>query len=164
MERCCGITKKGVRCKRWTYIKNTSYGVRLPVCSFHNEHNVIKEWSHMSPTAEDFPRDIRMYLDMYWGLATNLPFVRNVPLVMLTSYTFLKDKKQGTDDGYTLRDNFYEDIFKNKPIDDDCPVCYERTQEIETGCKHSFCRECVYTWCDMRGTCPMCRDQFFKIF
>lgn len=165
MYRCCGITKKGERCRRHTHMKTPCYGIDFPVCNFHNEQNTILEWSRRGKACESTPREIEKYLDIFWSLSEQVRFMRTVPLVMMTTYIYRDDKDQDLSDPYTLRDKFYEHLFVNEQSDgdEDCPVCFENKQEVKTACQHGYCRACIYQWCDMRGTCPMCREHFIKI-
>ena len=164
MNRCCAITIKNERCKIHTCSVEKSYGVNFPVCRFHTTQNVILKWSLNQPR-EDTPRDIMYYLNMFWSLSESMPFIKSVPLVMLTSFTFLQDKKTNTEDFLTLRDTFYDTQFHPITHNGECPVCMDRKAEVTTReCNHDYCKECIYTWCDKKGTCPMCRGQIFKIF
>lgn len=164
MQRCCGITKKSEQCKRHTYSKNLNYGIELHTCNLHKNQNMILEWSKRGHENKDTPVRIKNYLDMFWSLSENLNFMRSVPLVMITTHTFLEDTKKDTTDALSIREKFYEDVFKESSVEDECPVCFDVSQEISTPCNHGFCKSCIYQWCDMRGTCPMCRQQFLKIF
>jgi len=164
MQRCCGITKKSEQCKRHTYSKNLNYGIELHACNVHKNQNMILEWSKRGHENKDTPVRIKNYLDMFWSLSENLNFMRSVPLVMITTHTFLEDTKKDTTDALSIREKFYEDVFKESSVEDECPVCFDVSQEISTPCNHGFCKSCIYQWCDMRGTCPMCRQQFLKIF
>lgn len=164
MNRCCALTKKGERCKIHTCSLQKSYGVDFPVCRFHTTQNVIQKWSLIQPE-ENTPRDVLGYLDMFWSLSGNMPFIKSVPMVMLTSFTFLQNKKTNTEDYLSLRDNFYDSQFVPTLEKGDCPVCMDRSIDVNTReCGHGYCKECIYTWCDKKGTCPMCRGQIFKIF
>ena len=84
---------------------------------------------------------------------------------MITTHNFINDKKSDITDPYTMRDSFYEHVFKEEQENHtDCPICMDADTEVVTGCQHQYCRQCIYQWCDLRGTCPMCRTQFLKIF
>lgn len=164
MNRCCGITYKGERCKIHTSSLQKSYGVDLPACRFHTSQNSIQLWSLKYPN-DNIPQDIMNYLQMYWSLSEKMPFVKNIPMVMITSFTFSRDKKQNTEDFLKIRDDFYETQLVPHNCEEDCPICMERLSDVKTlVCNHNYCRECMYTWCDRKGTCPMCREQIFKIF
>jgi len=166
MEQCCGITQKGIRCKKQTYSKQYNYGIQLHICKVHNEQNVIREWSQKGIENPSTPPSITNYLNIFWNLSNTLQFMRSVPLVMMTTHIYHKDPKHDTIDALGLRDEFYDDIFK--PYDnterEECPICYDTPSDINTTCNHKFCRSCIYQWCDLRGTCPMCREPFKKIF
>ena len=164
MQRCCGITRRGEQCKRHTYSQTTNYGITLHACNFHVDQNMILEWSRRGPQNETTPTIIKNYLSIFWSLSEALDFMRNVALVMITSHVFLEDSKKDITDAFGIRDKFYENVFKKTILEDECPVCFETQQEITTPCNHGFCKSCIYQWCDMRGTCPMCRKQFLKIF
>lgn len=160
LNRCCGINSRGSRCKIHTHLTSESYGIDFHICRFHTSQNVVLEWSKKIDH-DEIPREVNSYLKTFYSLCKGIDFMRDVPIVMLTSF-IIKNKVHG--DCYTVRDTFYENIFKETTTKtDDCPVCFEESQII-TKCGHPFCRECIYTWCDKRGTCPMCRSQFFKIF
>ena len=159
LSRCCGINSRGSRCKIHTLETQKSYGIEFPVCRFHTRQNVVLDWSNKTDH-DELPRKVRIYLHPYYSLCKGLECMRDVPIVMLSSF-IIKNNIRG--DCYTLRDTFYETIFKEHTSQDDCPVCFEKP-DIITECGHSFCKGCIYTWCDSRGTCPMCRSQFFKIF
>jgi hypothetical protein len=165
MQRCCGITRKGEQCKRHTYSRTKSYGIEFHMCNFHATQNSILEWSRRGEVSDSTPRDVAGYLNIFWSLSKNIDFMRSIPLVMMTTHLYLqKNKEQDLSDPYTIRDMFYEHMFTADDIDEECPICFETNQEVKSPCNHRFCRACVYQWCDMRGTCPMCREQFFKIF
>lgn len=165
MHRCYAFTLKGCRCKIHTNSLQKSYGIDLPVCRFHTNQNVIQKWS-INWATDDIPRDIMRYLNIFWSLSESLPFIANVSLVMMTSFTFIQNKKQDTTDFLKIRDDFYENRFiPTKTIAEDCPICMDRPVDVQTLiCNHGYCRECIYMWCDKKGTCPLCREQFFKIF
>lgn len=162
MERCCGLTCLGTRCRRKTRATVSSYGVAFTGCKFHRGQNFILEWSHR-PELVDTPRDVQIYLDMYYALSKELIHMSNVSLVMLTTFVYLHVKEQDISDCYQRRLDFYEHIFKDGGSDE-CPICMDQKANVVTPCGHQFCKECVYTWGDVKGTCPMCREQFLKIF
>jgi hypothetical protein len=40
-----------------------------------------------------------------------------------------------------------------------CSICIETNSEIETKCKHSFCKGCIVKWINKKkNTCPYCRQ------
>lgn len=165
MQQCCGITTKGVRCKKKTLNILDSYGINFNVCNLHTNQNVILEWSK-NTTIITIPKDIDTYLNIYYHLSQKLEFMKEVPLVMLTTFLFKRNSRKRIKDCITQRFVFYEDIFKEHSDDktpEECPVCFEDS-EVATPCNHSFCRSCIYNWADVKGTCPLCRSQFLKIF
>ena len=164
MEQCCGVTKRGARCKRITYMKKENYGVELYACTFHNEQNIIREWSLLDVELGELPKYVRNYLAIFHSVAKKMKFMNNVPVVMLSTYIYNKDTKADTTDCYSLRDEFYDHIFKESKLGEDCSVCMESKTDIITQCNHSYCKSCIYQWSDIKGTCPMCREQFLKIF
>ena len=161
MDRCCGYTRRGERCKVHTCSMVKSYGVSFHQCRFHKYQNVIFKWSHDFPHPE-MPPDILLYLNMFWSLTKQIDFVKSVPLVMMTTFTFLNNKNQDPSDSYTVRDIFYETLLDPCSSTDECSICMSENIEVTTPCKHSYCRGCIYTWYDKKGTCPMCREQLFK--
>jgi len=40
-----------------------------------------------------------------------------------------------------------------------CPICDENLSDVQTGCKHLFCEDCITTWLDKSNTCPYCREE-----
>jgi len=166
MEQCCGITRRGLRCKRHTYSMTQHYGIQIHMCNFHSDQNSIHAWSRKGLQEPTTPLPIQNYLKIFWKLAETLQFMRSIPLVMITTYIYNKDPKYDITDALGLRDEFYEDIFKKceNTEGEECPVCYDSPHNINTTCNHKFCRSCIYQWCDIRGTCPMCREPFKKIF
>lgn len=60
-----------------------------------------------------------------------------------------------------------EDITKVSKIiektDDTCPICLESFTEIESDiyqldvCNHSYCKDCITTWCVGNRLCPVCK-------
>lgn len=48
---------------------------------------------------------------------------------------------------------------------DDCPICLTETgQKLITGCNHTFCRDCIQTWCcNHRAYCPMCEQPIYGL-
>lgn len=166
MEQCCGITQRGVRCKRHTYSKKDNYGIQFSVCNFHIDQNTIRDWSQKGPDDPGIPPQIKNYLKIFWDLSNTLQFMRSVPLVMMTTHIYNKNPKHDTTDALGLRDEFYDDLFREceNTDEEECPVCYDTPHNINTTCNHKFCRSCIYQWCDLRGTCPMCREPFKKIF
>lgn len=46
---------------------------------------------------------------------------------------------------------------------DTCPICLEEFIEIEddiyklNSCNHSYCKECISTWCLENRICPVCK-------
>lgn len=163
MERCCGLKKKGGRCKIHTLDTGQTYGIDMPACRFHRTQNMIFEWSVCD--SEEVPPQVRRYLRLYYGLSEQLTHMRDVSRVMLTSFLYKQNDKFKIDDVYEHRNDFYANIFREAHTagESECPICFEDA-EVITECRHPFCKSCIYQWCDKSGTCPMCRSQFFKIF
>ncbi len=40
----------------------------------------------------------------------------------------------------------------------ECPICYENTVSVQTGCKHNFCKDCIQTVYNTKKNCPCCRE------
>lgn len=39
-----------------------------------------------------------------------------------------------------------------------CPICYETQVNIQTNCKHNFCKDCISKYCELNNCyCPYCR-------
>ena len=108
MEQCCGITRKGVRCKRHTHFKRSLYGIEIYSCNFHTDQNSIILWSHKGQLEPLTPPRIKNYLNIYWTLSENLDFMRSVPLVMLSTHVYNKNPKEDLTDYLGIRDEFYE--------------------------------------------------------
>ncbi len=74
-------------------------------------------------------------------------------------------------DYYVLRSINIDPIIKIdlKTIeeeDKECPVCYENIVNIQTGCKHNFCKDCIQIVYNKNDKCPYCRnslDLFYLI-
>ena len=46
-----------------------------------------------------------------------------------------------------------------------CSICSEIPAEIETPCKHSFCKNCISKWIEMgKMICPYCRQSMENKF
>jgi hypothetical protein len=46
-----------------------------------------------------------------------------------------------------------------------CSICSEIQAEIETPCKHSFCKKCITIWIEMgKMICPYCRQSMGNEF
>lgn len=49
-------------------------------------------------------------------------------------------------------------------FEDTCPICLEMLIEIEDdiytldACAHSYCKECIETWCLENKNCPVCKS------
>jgi hypothetical protein len=43
-----------------------------------------------------------------------------------------------------------------------CCICLENTINKTLNCKHSFCKECIYTWKKTQNSCPICRKLFIS--
>ena len=42
-----------------------------------------------------------------------------------------------------------------------CSICLEINSEIETQCKHPFCKKCIVKWINTNKiSCPICRQSF----
>lgn len=71
-------------------------------------------------------------------------------------------------------------ILKNIPIDftkkidintidkdsRECPICYENVVNIQTQCKHNYCKDCIQIYYNKNNNCPCCRtnlDLFYPI-
>ena len=46
-----------------------------------------------------------------------------------------------------------------------CTICTETNSDIETMCKHSFCKGCIVKWRNKnKNTCPYCRQSMGNEF
>ena len=43
-------------------------------------------------------------------------------------------------------------------MDKECIICKLNEINIQTNCKHNFCKECISVWYDQHKTCPYCRE------
>lgn len=164
MEQCCGVTKSGSRCKINTSLTSESYGAHFHMCRFHQEQNAIKNWAGevFENNRNNAPRPVLNYLLNFYHIAASLPFMKDLPALMLTTHVYRKDKERAIVDPFQERLDSYEELFPDCPKGCECPVCFEDA-EVCTPCSHTYCRECLYRWCDKKGTCPMCRSQFVRV-
>lgn len=154
MERCSGITKKGVQCCKRTTITYDCYGVHMPLCSQHKEANPILTWSR-SYDYSTGPETIVKWLDFYNDIVekTDIP-------KWLTVYITSKLYQQIPSDlaSYDLMRIFMNSVLL--PCDPiECPVCMcsDKDEYVTTPCGHSFCRKCIVTWMYKKVQCPLCR-------
>ncbi len=48
----------------------------------------------------------------------------------------------------------------------ECPICYENVVNIQSKCKHNFCKDCIQIYYNKNNKCPCCRnnlDLFYLI-
>lgn len=83
---------------------------------------------------------------------------QSVPVAVLTTFRFSKEKTPLKDFGFAISPPMAEDCqFTVEDLQ--CPVCSEVFNvPVTLSCKHSFCKTCVQTHWDCRGTrrCPLC--------
>jgi ankyrin repeat protein len=52
--------------------------------------------------------------------------------------------------------------------DQTCSICYESQVNIQTKCKHNFCRECINMYCEFNNfntlPCPYCRTEVIDFY
>lgn len=54
--------------------------------------------------------------------------------------------------------------FIDIPEKVECPVCYENTPTILTGCKHGYCVGCIQNILNHNMTCALCRENIRVIY
>lgn len=85
-------------------------------------------------------------------MAVVYPIVRVITAnnmdVLALAFAILKENRR------SLKDCV---IRKKADEDEECPVCYEKVDEVAIipSCGHRFHFECLEKW--EKGTCPMCR-------
>lgn len=45
-----------------------------------------------------------------------------------------------------------------------CPICYENIINIQTNCKHNFCKSCIITHYENNKNCPYCRTSLTTFY
>jgi hypothetical protein len=59
--------------------------------------------------------------------------------------------------------NIIGKVKKNEPVI--CFICSDIPSEIETQCKHQFCKNCISKWIEMgKMICPYCRQSMGNEF
>jgi len=64
---------------------------------------------------------------------------------------------------------FIDKVILKKEQIETCPICEQNECNVQSSCKHSYCKECILTWLDSyKRTCPYCRETinyntFYKI-
>ena len=43
--------------------------------------------------------------------------------------------------------------------DKTCPICYDKTIQLQTNCKHCYCTKCIQKHYKNDSSCPYCRQQ-----
>ena len=130
------------------------YGVRVPACYHHVNMNIIYDWSCRSHTNQ-VPHFIRDYLDIFetcyhhGGMKSRLALAVSAELY----------SHKNVDISGDLLDEYFRVTLTKKTGDIDCPICMEPSDTImETRCGHSFCKDCISSWCMMgHPSCPLCR-------
>jgi len=63
--------------------------------------------------------------------------------------------------GYsTLNKTELIDLINNHPHAEKCGICNcNIINKITTQCEHSFCKECINSWCFIHNSCPLCKKE-----
>ena len=56
-----------------------------------------------------------------------------------------------------IKKDYSKSSLTEKPKNELCTICYENNCEIETQCRHSYCKKCIEKWMEKQNTCPDCR-------
>lgn len=48
-------------------------------------------------------------------------------------------------------------------MQEECLICMcEIKNKITTSCGHSYCKDCITSWCSENDSCPLCRKEIKK--
>ena len=80
----------------------------------------------------------------------------------------LRAKAHNNEKRGTRPASIYGTIQKETILKEDliCPICYENPVEIQTNCKHNYCKPCIEKNNNLENLCPYCRTQleyFYEI-
>ena len=149
-QLCCGKTCRGRRCKKRTVNSYECYGVELPVCRYHEQENVIYDWSCVR-NFNLVPDKIKLYLNFYTH-CINCGIDKFLSL-LITTELYKTGLFMSAEDTVRL---FQNNIFSE--TSGECSVCYDTFENaVKTRCGHVFCRTCLEIWTTNNVTCPMCR-------
>ena len=156
MHQCMARTARGRQCRHKTTAVTPCFGVELATCRYHNDVNVIYDWSKYSRT-ENTPELIRRYLHFFEVVHTDMNFKTKMALAV-TAELFREVDITSVDfsDLFCL---YFERVMTHVEPDE-CPICMERKDStMKLNCTHSFCFECICNWCmTSNPNCPMCRE------
>ena len=50
-----------------------------------------------------------------------------------------------------------ESVLNEARAQEQCPICYDATTDVETLCGHMYCKPCIVKWLADHKSCPVCK-------
>ena len=50
-------------------------------------------------------------------------------------------------------------VLDKEKVETQCFICSSAEIQLQTNCKHNFCKNCVYKWLERSSKCPFCRTE-----
>jgi hypothetical protein len=145
--------------------------------SIRDNNKLVAEWLTHKISKYDIITENRQAVDFGRFVPPNLH------LITTPAYILLGLNRETVVTGYSINNvkyhlngklycNMYSIDFKNeikKETKETCIICYDKNEELNTSCGHSYCVDCLQTWINQKNksnACPYCKqnmDYFVKV-